>query len=108
MKLRLWKSKKKKERPSPDVLMPPEGVALTLPIAGVGVRLAAQIADVILTTIGAICLIILLNVLDFIDPQSMFAVAVMLFFLIRTPYYVLAELGWNGQTLGKRFLKIKV
>ena len=31
-----------------------------------------------------------------------------MFFIIRVPYYVMAELAWNGQTLGKRLMKIKV
>lgn len=107
MILRRWK-KRRKTGPSPDTLMPPEGVALTLPIAGVGVRLAAQITDILLTTIAAVCLLILLAVLDLTGPNTMFAIAVLLFFFIRVPYYVLAELGWNGQTLGKRMMKIKV
>ncbi len=99
---------RKKARPSPDILMPPEGVPLTLPIAGIGVRLAAQITDIAITLTAAICLIILLAVTDLADPQSMMAIGALLFFFIRVPYYALSELAWNGQTLGKRFMKIKV
>ncbi|MBN9673387.1 RDD family protein [Roseibium aggregatum] len=106
----IWrrKNKRAKDRPSPDELVPPEGVTLMLPIAGVGVRLAAQITDILLTGIGAACLVILLSVLNLTDPQSMVAIASLLFFLIRVPYYIAAELAWNGQTLGKRMMKIKV
>jgi uncharacterized RDD family membrane protein YckC len=100
--------RKKKDRPSPDILMPPEGVALTLPVAGVGVRLAAQITDVLITTIAAICLLVLLSALNLTTPRTIFAIGALLFFVIRVPYYVIAELGWNGQTLGKRLMKIKV
>ncbi len=107
MILRRWKENRKK-KPSPHELMPPEGVALTLPVAGLGARLSAQITDIFLTLLAVVCVLIVLSTLGIASPQSMFAIAVLLFFLIRTPYYVLAELAWNGQTLGKRILKIKV
>ncbi|WP_346892532.1 RDD family protein [uncultured Roseibium sp.] len=100
--------RKKKDRPSPDILMPPEGVPLTLPVAGVGVRLAAQITDVIITVLASGCLLILLAALNLTSPRTIFAIGALLFFFIRVPYYIVSELAWNGQTLGKRFMKIKV
>src|SRR3546814_13599859 len=36
------------------------------------------------------------------------AVGALLFFAIRTPYYVASELLWNGQTLGKRMNGLRV
>ncbi|MHA7775941.1 RDD family protein [Roseibium sp. M-1] len=107
MRLRFWK-RKKKDRPSASILLPPEGVALTLPIAGVGVRFAAQLTDIILTTIAAVCLLILIGSFQLTSPETWTAVAALLFFLIRVPYYICAELAWNGQTLGKKLMKIKV
>ncbi|WP_305987924.1 RDD family protein [Roseibium sp. MMSF_3544] len=107
MILRLRK-KKKDTRPSPSELMPPEGVPLTLEVAGVGVRLGAQITDIVITVVALVCIMILLATLDVTSPQTIFAIGALLFFLIRVPYYVLAELVWNGQTLGKRLMKIKV
>jgi len=106
--IRRLRKSRKDGKPSADTLIPPEGVALTLPIAGVGVRLGAQITDVIVTTIAAVCLLVLLSAIGLSSPQSMLAIGALLFFFIRVPYYVFAELGWNGQTLGKRMMKIKV
>lgn len=91
-----------------DRILPPEGVPLTLRVAGIGVRLGAQITDVLLTVAGAVAAFILVTALGVVGPEGAFAIAMLLFFAIRVPYYVLSELIWNGQTLGKRMMKIKV
>lgn len=88
--------------------MPPEGVPLTFQVAGLGVRTAAQIVDILLTGLPAIAILILLATLGLTDSRTTLAVGAMLFFVIRVPYYPMAELAWNGQTLGKRMMKIKV
>ena len=104
-----WRRQKKQAALfNKDELMPPEGVPLHLEVAGVGARMAAQIADILITGIGAVAIIILLVMINLTAPQTIFAVAVMLFFVIRIPYYVMTELAWNGQTLGKKLMKIKV
>lgn len=100
--------KSKAPAADPNVLLPPEGVPLRLEVAGIGARFAAQITDILLTVIAAAALVILLVVMDLTSPQTLFAIVVMLFFIIRIPYYVLTELAWNGQTIGKRMMKIKV
>ena len=100
--------RRRAERPDPGRLMPPEGVPLNLPIAALGTRLAAQITDIALTGLGAVAMVLLLLALGLASPQTMMAVAALMFFVIRIPYYVLTELAWNGQTLGKRLMKIKV
>ncbi|MBY6068986.1 RDD family protein [Leisingera aquaemixtae] len=106
MKLR-WR-KNSRATPPAGELVPPEGVPLKLEVAGLGVRLAAQITDVILTLVAAVCLLILVASLGFSAPETLMAIGSLMFFIIRVPYYVLAELAWNGQTVGKRLMKIKV
>ena len=98
----------KADAPPPDRLLPPEGVPIFLKIAGIGVRSAAQITDILITLIASIAILILLGTLDLTTAQTWGAVASMLFFIIRIPYYVLSEIVWNGQTLGKKLMKIKV
>lgn len=100
--------RRRKDRPSPDTLMSPEGVPLTLRVAGIGVRLSAQIIDVAITFTFVICVMILLGLLNLTSPQTLYGVGALAFFLIRIPYYIITELVWNGQTLGKKILKIKV
>ncbi|MEL6640912.1 MAG: RDD family protein [Pseudomonadota bacterium] len=89
-------------------ILPPEGVPLHLPIAGVGVRLGAQITDVFITGAFAVSVLILSTLSGVVGPETLFAMGALLFFAIRIPYYVLLELAWNGQTIGKRLMKIKV
>jgi uncharacterized RDD family membrane protein YckC len=100
--------RRRKDRPSPDTILSPEGVPLTLRIAGIGVRLAAQITDILITITASVCILILLGLMQLTEPQTLFAIGALLFFLTRVPYYVVTELIWNGQTLGKRMMKIKV
>lgn len=104
----IFRRKKHNSGPDPNQILPPEGVPLRLEIAGLGARLGAQITDVLITGVAAVSIIILLGALSLTAPNTLMAVAMLLFFVIRIPYYVLAELAWNGQTLGKRFMKIKV
>lgn len=104
--MRFWP--RRKPRPPPEVILPPEGVPLTLRIAGVGVRMTAQIADLMITLTASGCALVLLALLQLTQPQTLIAIGSLLFFLTRVPYYILTELAWNGQTLGKRLMKIKV
>ena len=102
------KQKRAARAQSAAQIMPPEGVPLTLPIAGVGVRMAAQLTDILITVAFAGSLLILFGMLGLVGVSSLGALAALLFFIIRIPCYVLSELVWNGQTIGKRLMKIKV
>ena len=102
-----WR-KTRPDRPNPNELTPPEGVPLRLPVASVGVRQGAQIVDVLITGIAWIALVIFLGTSGLASGNTWFAITVLIFFFIRIPYYVLSELVWNGQTLGKRLTSIKV
>ncbi len=95
-------------RPDPNQLVPPEGVPLKMKVAGVGVRIGAQIIDLLLTMLALIAVVILLAVTDVVSGSTLGALAALMFFFIRIPYYVLSELAWNGQTLGKRLTSLKV
>ncbi len=91
----------------PDFI-PPEGVPLRFTVAGVGARLGAQLTDILITAgfvLGIILLVLLLRV-ELGDGWSiLFSI---LFLFIRAPYYILTELLWNGQTLGKKITGLRV
>ncbi|MEM9197092.1 MAG: RDD family protein [Pseudomonadota bacterium] len=88
--------------------MSPEGVPLRLELASIGARIGAQILDLTVTTLAALALLLLIDAAELVAPDAQIAIASMLFLFIRIPYYVLSELAWNGQTLGKRLMQIKV
>lgn len=102
------KLRRTERRRAAGQILTPEGVALNLPIAGIGARLGAQIVDVLITTAFLAAIMILLAFSGFTNPNTLAALGALLFFIIRIPYYIVSELAWNGQTLGKKFLKIKV
>ncbi|MEM6275833.1 MAG: RDD family protein, partial [Pseudomonadota bacterium] len=66
-------------------VMPPEGVPLQLPIASVGVRLGAQLIDILITFAAAIAILVLLSMAGLIGITSLQGLAALLFFAIRVP-----------------------
>ena len=91
-----------------NVLLPPEGVPLNFDVAGVGVRIGAQLADVLITFLAGLAIVLFLSAIGLLSWYGTFGLLSLVFFFIRVPYYPLSELLWNGQTIGKRLLRIKV
>lgn len=87
-------------------LVPPEGVPIRFQLAGLGARIGAQITDLLLS-FAAVAAIMVLMALT-VGGAGTAVVGALLFFAVRTPYYVAAELLWNGQTLGKRMNRLRV
>lgn len=87
---------------------PPEGVVLNFQVAGLGSRFAAQFLDILLTSFLIFGIMILLAVLEIGSWEFLSALGALLFFFMRAPYYILTEILWNGQTLGKRVTKLRV
>jgi uncharacterized RDD family membrane protein YckC len=98
----------------------PEQVELRFPIAGIGSRFLAVMTDSLLK---AVVLAFLIFVFLLLSGSSMMTIGAstsnaranwliagcfMLFFLAQWAYYSLFEAFWNGQTPGKRLLKIRV
>lgn len=89
-------------------LTPPEGVAVRFEVAPIVARFAAQTFDLLITflAVGAIMLVFVIPALQIPILPSVVFFALML--LVRAPYYILTELMWNGRTLGKRLMSIRV
>ncbi|GAA3113149.1 hypothetical protein GCM10010520_66640 [Rhizobium viscosum] len=88
--------------------IPPEGVPITLAIASLGSRLGAQILDIIFTSLFILVCAFAIVFTGGLPENAATILIILLGFLLRTPYYVLSELIWNGRTLGKRITGIRV
>jgi uncharacterized RDD family membrane protein YckC len=99
----------------------PEQVDLRFPIAGIGSRFLAILTDSILQMIALFVMFFVFGLIVSAAPHvagtttmintgaKWFVAAVVLFyFLLYWGYFSLFEAFWNGQTPGKRLLKIRV
>jgi len=88
-------------------LLTPEGVPLRVELAEPGERVAAFLADIAISTLGGV-LILLITVLGSFGIQATLAAGLFLSFLVRNAYFIFFELRWAGQTPGKRLLGLRV
>jgi uncharacterized RDD family membrane protein YckC len=88
--------------------IPPEGVPISFAIASIGARLGAQILDIIFTTLLFVIIALAVVFTGALPFSAMTVLITLMGFLLRTPYYVLSELIWNGRTLGKKITGIRV
>jgi uncharacterized RDD family membrane protein YckC len=88
-------------------LMTPEGVPLRIELAEPGERAAAFLADVAISTVGGI-LILVAGALLSLGVQFTLPIALFLSFLVRNAYFIYFELHWGGATPGKRLLGLRV
>jgi len=93
----------------------PEQTALEYPIAGIGSRFLAVLADTAIQAVLAFFVVIAGSILGIglaaiggLGPQWVFAIVVVLLFLLNSGYFALFETFWNGQTPGKRYAQVRV
>ncbi len=89
-------------------LMPPEGVPIDLRLASLSQRFGAQLTDFAVTLFLAIIIVMLFAYALGSFGPLLRVIAALTFFFIRVPYYVATELAWNGRTLAKRWLGMRV
>jgi uncharacterized RDD family membrane protein YckC len=93
----------------------PEQVVLEFPLAGVGSRFLALAVDTLIQTAAAIVIVlaVLLALWGFalalneIGPWVL-AVGVLLWFALYYGYFAVFEVLWQGQTPGKRLVRLRV
>src|SRR5207248_10261165 len=79
-------------------------------IAGIGSRFLAQFIDVLIITVIQIVITIGAGALGglFNSIQVFGLVEVILTFILIAGYFLISEAAWNGQTLGKRYVRLRV
>ncbi len=99
------------------IIETPERVPLHFALASIGNRFLACAVDhviqVLAIAVMVITLIIVANYSSFGDrltsaPKWVYAIGIILLFLLLSGYFALFEWLWNGQTPGKRWLKLRV
>ncbi|NIA71816.1 RDD family protein [Pelagibius litoralis] len=91
-------------------IVTPEGVPLTFQLAERGERAAAVLIDLVIMLLALGLVVLGVVVLSWQIGFSEFIIGVTLlvFFLIRTFYFIYFELRWQGATPGKRALGLRV
>ena len=90
-----------------------QNVNVEFNLASLGSRILAQLLDLVFKACYVTTVLIILNYFDFFTRISImdywsFAALIILFFLPVIFYSVFQEVIWNGQTLGKKIMKIRV
>ncbi|HEV7844503.1 MAG TPA: RDD family protein, partial [Pyrinomonadaceae bacterium] len=99
------------------VIETPERVPLHFALASIGNRfLACAIDHGLQLFLMGLMVLAFYFIADFVDlfsavrdaPKWVYAIMVLVLFLIWTSYFIFFEWLWNGQTPGKRWLKLRV
>ncbi|HTV83680.1 MAG TPA: RDD family protein [Acidobacteriaceae bacterium] len=108
------------ETPDQLTIETPEQVAIRLPLAGVGSRFLAVLADSLIQLLGYAVLVLALVLILSAAPRVAGAVVarvgdkwleaglIAVVFLLHWGYYTLFEAFWNGQTPGKKLCRLRV
>ena len=86
----------------------PEGVVFSLQLAGPVTRFMAWAIDLACISAISSILNILLKIIGIINYDIAMAVGILSYFVVSTGYGIATEWYWQGQTLGKRLLKLRV
>lgn len=112
---KIAKGKKRKKVREPKIykrrsidFSPPEGVPIHFTVATMGSRFGAVFLDLLITYGSMIILFIFLANYVPMSPTAWWTLFSLLTFLMRIPYYIFTEMVWNGRTLGKRIVGIRV
>ncbi len=95
-------------------LLTPEGVPLNIELASVGDRFGALLLDLFFMTLGILAVSLIGYFVYHLGPRSDVASSIaksmltLLFFLVRSFYFIFFELRWHGQTPGKRITGLRV
>lgn len=86
----------------------PEGVPFTIPLAGAGARMMALILDLLAIVAIVTAGLSVFRAFERLAPDVIGGVMTLVYFGVSTAYGIVMEIWWNGQTLGKRLLGLRV
>ena len=86
----------------------PEGISFSFVLASPIIRMLAWIIDLFILMALAQIIIIPIHFIGIISPDFAIALQIISFFILFLGYHIFLEWKWNGQTLGKRILRLRV
>lgn len=86
----------------------PEGVTFSLPLAGPVSRCLAVFVDILAISMIFQVLAPLLGLMNLTFGDIGGAVAILIQFILNETYFMVSELLWRGQTIGKKVLGLRV
>lgn len=86
----------------------PEGITFTLRLAGPMTRCLAWLVDLVIIFVLLNIVSIAVFLLNVISPDVANAFAILVYFILSIGYAIATEWFWNGQTVGKRVLRLRV
>lgn len=92
------------------IVSTPERVAFQYEVAGIGSRFLAQFIDILIISVVELVIVIAASALGgiFSSLQLGLLVTLILSFLLLAGYFLISEAAWNGQTVGKRYVRLRV
>jgi uncharacterized RDD family membrane protein YckC len=86
----------------------PEGVVFSLMLASPVVRMLAWLVDILAILTMTFLVQLVAGALFVVSPDFAYALIFIIGFLITVGYGITLEWLWNGQTLGKRMMRLRV
>ena len=86
----------------------PEGITFSLQLAGPISRFIAWAIDVMTISVVMSILQVLLAVFGLVSVDLAYAIAILLYFVVSIGYNIFFEWYWQGQTIGKKMLRLRV
>ena len=90
------------------IILTPEGIEFSLQLAGPITRCMAWWIDMVSISVLASLVNTILVFIGLFSGYLAYAIAILSYFVISIGYGIFFEWYWQGQTLGKKFLRLRV
>ncbi len=90
------------------VVQTPEGVQFSYRLASPVIRVIALSIDLALVWMALSLVSVILILMEWVSVDLAWALYTLLYFVANIGYFILLEMIWRGQTIGKRMMRLRV